>query len=291
MKRAMAECTTRGLEDTLARAIQTNPFVPELLLENNVPPVAKIRPIQGEMSEAIFYVNTDSGTWSCVKGALDWLRKSRFRNGLKPDDGGQILRDLLFHGKVIVDIKLSGDEMITYQCTNVPNGPGSPLSPKTGDQSKIVCFATPAELGFRGQPRAGKHIAFSYTSVQRIHYWHVLHCSSLFAERRVCSSQSSVSFSGTLQEFEDTSTTETDYDQTQSSDEPGTVREVRRKSLWFSSVSKTKRASSMKVVSSPVWSPRQAQKRSFRQGSGSRVASLRDKLFSGGGKKDIRKET
>lgn len=290
MRRALAECSTRKLENTLTEAIQTNPFVPDLILEKNIPPMVNIQPIPGQLSEAIFYVNADAGTWSCVKGALEWLRKTRFRNGLKPNDDGTVLKDLLRHGKVIVEIKLSGDETITYLCTNHFAESDKPAPPNGADHSKIICHATPAELGFRGQPRTGKYIAFSYSSVQSIHYWNVLHSSRVFAKRRESSSHTLLNASNSLNDWEESSVTEPDYEFTQSSEDPCFIK-GRREPTWLSSVIQSKKRLFPRFSSSQAASPRQRSHKSPGQLSPvKKVSSLREKFFSTGNKRVIRSE-
>ena len=161
-------------EESLCVALQSNNFVPDILLQNDPPTIEPSTISPGSIDEATSYVISTSGSWRRAEGALAWLRELRGLNGPKPPDDGTILFDLLTGGKIRVVVKEASStrtlevtsSLICMHGTALPDFE-LPQGMKVHDPSKIVCFNMDWEASM-------KFPTFSYNNVENVYFWSVL---------------------------------------------------------------------------------------------------------------------
>ncbi|GKY96328.1 hypothetical protein MPSEU_000592500 [Mayamaea pseudoterrestris] len=184
MKLESGDATVEKVNETIVRALRTNPLVPILLLSNEELPDITTQQVAGGLSEAIWYVKTDLDTWSGVDEALQYMHDARFQNGPKPLDDGSILKRLLAKGRVLVDVAFPDTGFVeTWECTSQGTQEKLPMSVDV-DPSNISCYAVPVELDREGRRLEGKCIIFPWSSVNKVHFWHLLF-AALDQEREI----------------------------------------------------------------------------------------------------------
>lgn len=176
LKSRLGVCTKEELESSLVEALQTNNFVPILLLRGEPLPERPSTMSPGGMHEAASYVNSAFASWNRVQGALDWLREQRFPEGCKkPNDDGTIFFNLLTKGKVVVSLQNDEPIEVTSRFSDMSGSSIEsfkiPPGMKTHNPNKIVCFATGNEADtFQNSG----FMSFPYSSVSEVPFWAVL---------------------------------------------------------------------------------------------------------------------
>ncbi len=168
-------CSEKALEETLVGALISNNFVPSLLLGDIPLPTEQPHYISAHgMDEAVSFVRHGKASWERTPGLLEWLREKQRLGGMKPDDDGSALFELLQKGRILVEKR--NPEATMELTTDVGNMPGIGsdefnLTPgvKHHNSNKIVA----CNLQARYQEKE-KCVSFPYTDVVSVPFWKIL---------------------------------------------------------------------------------------------------------------------
>jgi tetratricopeptide (TPR) repeat protein len=182
------ECTEMDLQETLARALQHNNYVPLLLLGDLPLPEEPTHVPPGGLEEATSIVLECKPVWERTPGIIEWFRDQRQLGGEKPNDDGEILFQLLQKGNIMVHMKNTNEFLELTSNVELMPGTATPefgLAPgmKKHNPSKIVALnramAYSRDVSFRE-----KFVAFPYDDVIGVHFWKILLTSKVLDEAK-----------------------------------------------------------------------------------------------------------
>mmetsp|Transcript_24742 Transcript_24742/g.46190 ORF Transcript_24742/g.46190 Transcript_24742/m.46190 type:complete len:453 (-) Transcript_24742:683-2041(-) len=184
LKFTLGSCTKEALRETMVHALQTNMWVPFLLLGDIPLPQKPDTVSPGSMDEATSLVASVKTTWERIPGLMEWLREQREFDGKMPGDDGTVLFQLLKKGRVVVVLRSNQRMVLTSNVALMPGRalPEFCLAPgmKNHNPSRIVAFREDNFFSNRSSDFLQKFTSFPYSEVDAVPFWKILETSDSF---------------------------------------------------------------------------------------------------------------